>query len=135
MNIIYDGECPFCSQFVKFLRIRKSLNEPVELIDARSDDPLAIAAARKYDLDEGMLVQLGGRDYYGSEAINILSLLSTKTGFFNRFIGIAFSNKKAARILYPFMKFSSNYKVRNTVAFRYFKIIKKPQQLICTTIR
>ncbi|CAN0407117.1 unnamed protein product, partial [Scytosiphon promiscuus] len=39
--IVYDGECPFCSQYVKMLRIHESVGT-VRLIDARSSDETAI---------------------------------------------------------------------------------------------
>ena len=60
--IVYDGECPFCSQYVKMLRIRESVGT-VRLIDARSSDETAIFARGKYDMDQGMAARIGGEWY------------------------------------------------------------------------
>ena len=36
MKIIYDGECPFCSKYVRLIQLKKTIGY-VELINARVD--------------------------------------------------------------------------------------------------
>ena len=37
--LVYDGDCPFCSRYVKYLRLRRAAG-PVRLVNAREGGPL-----------------------------------------------------------------------------------------------
>lgn len=101
VTIVYDGECPFCSAYVRMLRLREAAG-PVRLVDARSDDPaVAEMTAAGFDLDRGMAAKIGGALYYGDECMHALSLLTTPSGLFNRAMRAAFSRPRLARALYP----------------------------------
>lgn len=90
IQIIYDGECPFCTRYVKLLRLREAIG-PVELIDARGKHPVLREIEQAgLDLDEGMVVKLAGRLYHRSDCLNVLALLSTRAGLFNRGIAAIF---------------------------------------------
>lgn len=103
--IIYDGDCVFCQNYARFLRLKEAVG-PVELIDARSDDPRVRDYWRQgLDLDEGMLFVHQGRVHYGSEAVHVLAGLSSEAGWFNRLNRLALSNAAAARLVYPLLKF------------------------------
>lgn len=106
--IVYDGECPFCSQYVKMLHLQKTIGK-VELIDARSSHPLVTELTEKnIDLDEGMAFIDGEDLYYGDECINKLALLSTSSNLFNTFNYCIFRSKTLSKILYPMLKFGRN---------------------------
>ena len=78
--LLYDGECPFCSSYVSYVRLRESVG-PVTLADARKYPLLvAEAKARGYDIDEGMVLKLDGHYYFGGDCIHALSLLTTRSG-------------------------------------------------------
>ncbi|HAQ75809.1 MAG TPA: DUF393 domain-containing protein [Hyphomonas sp.] len=109
--IVYDGECPFCSQYVKMLRIRESVGT-VRLIDARSSDETAIFARGKYDMDQGMAARIGGEWYYGDDCIHILSMISSPVTVFNKLNGWVFRSPKRARVLYPVMRSGRNLVLR-----------------------
>jgi predicted DCC family thiol-disulfide oxidoreductase YuxK len=107
VTIVYDGECPFCSRYVKMVRLRQAFGH-VQLVDARSNDPKAIEALQRFDLDDGMAAQIGGRWYYGADAINILSLASGSSSFANRLMARVFADPRRARALYPYLRAGRN---------------------------
>ena len=102
LEIIYDGDCPFCSRYVRLVRIRENFD--VELIDARTRPDLAADFRRSgYDLGDGMIALLNGRIHYGWEAVTLLSLLSSESGTWNRALALVFRQGRAAAFLYPFL--------------------------------
>lgn len=111
-HLIYDGECPFCSQYALLARIREAAG-PVGLINARDGAPeCARAQHLGYDLNEGMLLHLDGRDYFGADCLNMLALLSTQSGFFNRLNALVFQRPTVARVCYPLMRMGRNITLR-----------------------
>ena len=76
MIVIYDGECPFCSNYVRLMALRKTVGR-VELVNARQSHPFVRdLQTAGYDLNEGMAVIFGGKIYCGYEAVTLLSRLS-----------------------------------------------------------
>lgn len=106
--IVYDGGCPFCSAYVRLVRLREAVG-PVELVDARQGGPLVdeIVAAG-LDLDNGMVLKLEGKFYHGDECLNRLALLSTNSGAFNRLTAQLFRRPAVARIAYPVLRAGRN---------------------------
>ncbi|WP_425335560.1 DCC1-like thiol-disulfide oxidoreductase family protein [Rhizobium leguminosarum] len=102
--LIYDGECPFCSQFVAFQRIRSALGS-LTLVDARENPGLVadFEMAGK-PLDEGMALVIGEDIYYGADCLNRLALMSSGSGFFNRMSALVFKSPMVSRMLYPALK-------------------------------
>jgi predicted DCC family thiol-disulfide oxidoreductase YuxK len=120
--IIYDGDCVFCQNYVRFFRLRDSVG-PVELIDARSGDPrVARYWQDGHDLNEGMLFVLGDRVFHGDEAVHVLATLSSERGWFNRLNAAVFSSRGAARLLYPALKLGR----RLTLLLRGRGLIARP---------
>ena len=110
--IVYDGECPFCKQYMQFIRLRASAGN-VRLVDARSDDPQVDEVIRRgYDLDEGMIVTVGEQFYHGSDALQVLAMLSTGAGWFNRINFYVFRSKRVAAFLYPMLRGGRNLALR-----------------------
>lgn len=110
--ILFDGECPFCSDYVRFASLRKSVG-PVELINARDETEEAKAAREAdYVLDEGMLLSLEGKLYYGADCLNMIAMLSTKSGVLNKMNHALFNSPRVARIAYPVLKFGRNATLR-----------------------
>ncbi len=115
MQIVYDGECPFCSAYVKMVRLKDTVGK-VELIDAREQDHPRVKQLldANFDLDEGMAVFYDDRIHHGADAVNMITLMSTKSHVFKVF----FSSKTMSAVLYPVLRFG-----RNTALF--FKGSKK----------
>jgi predicted DCC family thiol-disulfide oxidoreductase YuxK len=111
-TIVYDGGCPFCSAYVRLVRLREAVG-PVKLVDAREGGPVVdeIAAA-KLDLDDGMVLKLDGVLYHGDECLNRLALLSTPSGAFNRINAWMFRNPLAAKLAYPVLRAGRNLALR-----------------------
>lgn len=107
--IAYDGECPFCRNYVRLLDLRINF-DPV-LIDVRENS----AMRREYghiDFDEGMLVVLDGDEYFGHEAVHLLSLLSDSSSTFNKVNRALFRHRRRSKMLYSIMKLGRRVTLR-----------------------
>ncbi len=108
VTVYYDGDCPFCSEYVRLLRLRESVGAP-ELVNLREapDDRRELEAAG-YDLDRGMVVDISGVRYGGADALNALALLTTPSSLFNRVTAAVFSSPALSGIVYPVMRAGRN---------------------------
>ena len=99
--IIYDGECPICSQLVKGLRLKQAAGS-LQLIDARHHAEERLQLKRDgMDLNAGMVVKLDQAIYYADEAMQILTLMTTASGPFNRWIFLLLRSPARAALFYP----------------------------------
>ena len=117
IEIVYDGECPFCAAYIRVLRLRE-LAGTVELIDAREDHPLvAELIDAGIDLDEGMVVKIGETISYGDEAVQKMALMTGRSRLFNRLNYLIFRDRRRSRLIYPFLKIGRKV---------FFKMVGKP---------
>jgi predicted DCC family thiol-disulfide oxidoreductase YuxK len=106
--IVYDGDCIFCQNYTKLLKLRETIG-PVDLLDARSGDPRVSAFQKQgYDLNAGMLFVHQGQVWHGSDAVHILGTLSSDSTTFNAINGALFSRPAVAKALYPFLRIGRN---------------------------
>lgn len=106
--LVYDGDCPFCSRYVRYLRLRESVGR-LRLINARDGGPMVDEVRRAgHDLDEGMVLKIGGRFYHGADCIHALALLSGGSSAFNRLNALIFRAPRTARLLYPVLRSGRN---------------------------
>jgi predicted DCC family thiol-disulfide oxidoreductase YuxK len=96
LRIVYDGECPFCSRYAAYQRLREEYI--VELVDARAEPELA--GNYGLDLNEGMIVDLDGQVHHGADAVRLLAQLSQRPGLLR--------HERVARALYPLLRFGRN---------------------------
>ena len=102
--LIYDGDCPFCSNYAQYLRVRDAVDELV-LVDAREGGPLVDEVRNlPHDLNQGMVLKLNDRYYVGHKALNVLAILSDKRGAFSRLNRLLFNSPLAARLAYPLLR-------------------------------
>lgn len=106
--MIYDKECPACNAYCQIVRIRETVGD-LKIIDAREQsEVLNEITARGLDIDQGMVLKMGDQLYYGSDAIHALALISSRSGFFNRFNFWIFRSKTLSSWLYPALRFFRN---------------------------
>jgi len=106
--LIYDGECPLCTAYSQFVRIRESIGD-LKLVDARKNiEVINEITSQGLDIDQGMVLKMGDQLYCGSDAINALALISSRCGVFNRLNYWIFKSKTASRLLYPILRFFRN---------------------------
>lgn len=112
MEIYYDGECPFCTSYVRMLHLRSQVGT-VALIDARSDDPrLENIRAAGLKLDNGMAVRHGGKLYHGADAVWILATLSERGGIGRSCLNWLLRHPGRAKAAYPLMVAGRNFTLR-----------------------
>jgi hypothetical protein len=110
--LIYDGYCPFCSRYVRYLRLREAVGE-LRLVDAREGGPEVEAAkAEGLDLDEGMVLRLGDATYHGADCLNRLALMSSPSGVFNRLNAALFRSPRLSALGYPVLRCGRNLALR-----------------------
>jgi hypothetical protein len=59
-----------------------------------------------------MVLLMGGRRYHGADCINMLAMLSTPVGAFNRVNAALFRSRTASRVLYPVLRSGRNLVLR-----------------------
>ena len=102
--LVYDRECPACNYYCQLVQINKTVGR-LKIVDAReSSDVMDEITNLGLDIDQGMVLKLEGRIYYGADAIHMLSLIGTRSGFFNRINYWIFRSKNISRVLYPIFK-------------------------------
>jgi len=102
--LVYDNECPACDNYVGVMRVRRDIGS-FRIVDAREDSPVVreITAAG-LDIDEGMVLKMGGRLYYGPDAIHALALISSRSGVLNKLNYWLFRSRRVSAVLYPLLK-------------------------------
>lgn len=99
--IYYDGECPFCTRYADFLKLKARYD--VQLINAREG-----GAPAGFNLDEGMLVATENTTYHGAAAMQALAEMSEDEGCARKLYKRVFSSAGRARVIYPFLKAGRN---------------------------
>ena len=106
--LVYDKECPACNFYSKLVRINESVGV-LKLVNAREQSTtMDIITAAGLDIDQGMVLILDDQIYYGDDAIHMLSLLSTRSGIFNRLTYYVFRSGSVAKFLYPLLRSCRN---------------------------
>ncbi len=110
--LIYDGACPVCSSYVRYVRLKESAGK-VSLINARDGGPwVERVRAAGLDLDEGMVLVYGVRFYHGADCIHMLALLSSPSGLLNRVNAAIFRSPRLSAALYPLLRCGRNQLLR-----------------------
>jgi len=106
--LIYDEECPMCDNYCRMVNIRESVGELI-LVNAREESQLLTAITQRgLNIDQGMVLVVNDNFYYAGQAINMLSLMSSRNGQFNQLNYWVFRSKRVSRILYPILRSCRN---------------------------
>jgi predicted DCC family thiol-disulfide oxidoreductase YuxK len=108
LEVIYDGECPFCASYVAYCRIRDSFPDVV-LTNARGV-PARVATyrAQGMDINQGMIVIFGDAVYYGEEAMAILTQITRPGAFGQRIMRCLFKHQALGKIVYVIFRWGRN---------------------------
>jgi predicted DCC family thiol-disulfide oxidoreductase YuxK len=103
--LVYDKDCPACDNYCQVVRIRESIGE-LKIINARENSEILEEITQLgLDIDQGMVLKMGGVIYYGADAIHALALISSRSGVFNRLNYWLFKSKRVSAVLYPLLRF------------------------------
>ena len=106
--LVYDKECPACNNYCQLVRIREDVGD-LKIVNARENSEVRDEITKMgLDIDQGMVLKMGGQIYYGADAIHAIALISSKSGIFNRANYWIFKSKSLSAILYPILRTCRN---------------------------
>lgn len=106
--LVYDRECPVCLAYSRLAKIREELGD-LKIINARENsEVMKEITSLGHDIDQGMVLKMGEKLFYGNDALHALALISSRSGLFNRINHMMFKSKNASAIFYPILKFFRN---------------------------
>lgn len=106
--LIYDKECPACDNYCQIVKIKETVGN-LKIINAReSSEVMNEITKAGLDIDQGMVLKMGGKLYYGSDAIHALALISSRSGVFNRVNYWIFRSESISKLLYPMLRSCRN---------------------------
>lgn len=111
IELIYDDQCPVCRTYCKNIKVDESIK--LSLIDARQkSDIMDAVTAKGFDIDQGMVLNVNGTLYYGSDAMREIAIRSQKKGYMAWVNRLFFNSKLKADIFYPLGKIVRNVILR-----------------------
>ena len=109
--IIYDGDCPFCRSYITLTRLKELAN--TILLNAREEPALCQELLDEgVSLDDGMVVIINNQVHHGGDAINRITLLTSKNTLFNKVAYLVFSKPVISKVAYPFLRGIRNITLR-----------------------
>lgn len=103
IKIYYDGDCIFCSNFAKLVRLRE-IAGPVELKSLRENDPdVSRILESGLNVNTGFVVEHDGRIYHGDRAFHHLNALMVPENALSRVLSWIGGSRRVAAIVYPVM--------------------------------
>ena len=110
--LIYDKQCPVCRYYCQVVRVRKTLGQ-LQTVNARENSEVLDEITRQgLNMDDGMVLKLDNTFYSGCDAIQMLALISTRSGILNRLNYWLFKSKTVSASLYPVLRFCRNVLLR-----------------------
>ena len=111
---VYDGQCPLCLMGATHYRVREAVGE-LHVLDARvqPSHPLMQEILRLgLNLDMGMVIKFKDTCYQGADALHVMAMLGTDSGWFNRINARLFKSKTLSKLVYPSFRCARNTLLR-----------------------
>lgn len=108
---VYDGECPICKAVAQAYKIKKALGI-LHILDARKEKNHPIMReinSLGLDLDKGMVIKFKNTHYHAVDALHVMALLGTNSGWFNRINSYIFRSKFLSKLCYPIFRSGRNF--------------------------
>jgi predicted DCC family thiol-disulfide oxidoreductase YuxK len=107
--LVYDAECPVCDAYCRAMRSGDSLGS-LRLINARDKSSALMQEIThcNLDIDQGMVVKVGGVLHYGADAIEVLAHTTPSSTVFGRINRWLFSSHRRSKSLYPLLRSARN---------------------------
>lgn len=108
---IYDGDCPLCANFAGAISLRKEYPS-IKIINARENSYPKIMQEiknRGLNLDKGAVLILDGQFYFGKNAANKITQISTPKSLTNYLNNLFFKNENLAAVFYPMARFMRDF--------------------------
>lgn len=100
LEVIYDGDCPFCTSYVAYCRLKGAFPD-VALTNARTvPDRVALYRGKGMDINKGMIVIYGDAVYFGDRAMAMLSQISRPDAFLQGIMRALFRWPAVAGVFY-----------------------------------
>jgi predicted DCC family thiol-disulfide oxidoreductase YuxK len=101
--LLYDGACPACRSYVAIARLRQ-LWPDLRILDARQEPGLVLELrGQGYEINDGFVLSLGGRIYFGPEATRIIGEQGRGHGGVRSMMLGAIGTAPWSRGLYPWL--------------------------------
>ena len=105
VKLYYDGECPFCKEYSKYIALRKLYD--IEVCNARDNlDKIEEFRRKGYDINEGMIVEREDDSmlYLGADAAKLLNSMTSKKGFIDNSMSFIVKLPLFNSVIYPVIK-------------------------------
>lgn len=112
LEVIYDGDCPFCASYVEYCRLREAFPGAV-LTNAREvPDRVAAYRAQGMDINVGMIVTYGDAVYFGDQAMNMLARIARAGTVLQAILRFLFRWPVLAKLAYAVLRGGRNLTLR-----------------------
>ena len=104
LEVVYDGDCPFCRSYVMYCRLKEAFPDVV-LTEARDvPDRVAKYRGEGMEINKGMIVVYGGAVYHGDKAMTVLTQISRPDAFLQRVMRLLFRWPVLAGVVYGVLR-------------------------------
>jgi predicted DCC family thiol-disulfide oxidoreductase YuxK len=100
ISLYYDDECPFCKEYSKYIELRKKYD--IQVLNAReSIEKIKTFREKGFDINNGMIVELDGDIYQGSDAAKLLDDCISKNRLIDKLISFFVKFHGFKQVIYP----------------------------------
>ena len=103
INLFYDGECPFCKEYSKYVQLRKKFD--VRIINARDSlNEIKKFKELGFDINDGMILEFNDEIYQGADAIKYVDNQLINKKFSDKFYSLFIKSTSFKKFIYPLIK-------------------------------